>query len=115
MNNDGGYAWGVYNANAAAGDLDGDGTGEIVVPSDVHYINAYNPDGSPIPANAMYGGKNWGQVGIWESLATELRGWGECNGVRAESYRTNFADGPADIVDVNGDGVDGSGRHRQRV
>ncbi len=100
-----GYAWGVYNANAAAGDLDGDGTREIVVPSDVHYINAYHPDGSPIPANAMYGVKNWGQVGIWESLATELRGWGECNGLRPESYRTNFADGPADIVDVNGDGV----------
>ncbi len=105
LDNAGGYAWGVYNANAAAGDLDGDGSGEIIVPSDVHYINAYNPDGSLIPANAMYGGKNWGQVGIWESLQTELRGWGECNGVRAESYRTNFADGPADIVDVNGDGV----------
>ena len=105
LNNSGGYAWGVYNANAAAGDLDGDGTGEIIVPSDVHYINAYNPDGSLIAANAMYGGKNWGQVGIWESPQTELKGWGECNGVRTESYRTNFADGPADIVDVNGDGV----------
>jgi hypothetical protein len=105
LNSAAGYAWGVYNANAAAGDLDGDGTGEIVVPSDVHYINAYNPDGSQLPANPIYGGKNWGQVGIWESLATELRGWGECNGLRAESYRTNFADGPADIVDVNGDGV----------
>jgi hypothetical protein len=105
LNNSGGYAWGVYNDNAAAGDLDGDGTGEIIVPSDVHYINAYHPDGSLIPANSMYGSKNWGQVGIWESLATELRGWGECNGVRAESYRTNFADGPADITDVNGDGI----------
>ena len=105
LNNNGGYAWGVYNANAAAGDLDGDGTGEIIVPSDVHYINAYNPDGSPILANAMYGSKNWGQVGIWESLATELRGYGDCAGVRADRTRTNFADGPADIVDVNGDGV----------
>jgi hypothetical protein len=105
LNNVGGYAWGVYNDNAAAGDLDGDGTAEIIVPSDVHYINAYNPDGSPIPANAIYGGKNWGQVGIWESLDTELRGWGACDGVRAESYRTNFADGPADIVDLNGDGL----------
>ncbi len=105
LNNTGGYAWGVYNANAAAGDLDGDGTGEIIVPSDVHYINAYNPDGSHILANVMYGGKNWGQVGIWESLAIELRGWGACDGDRAESYRTNFADGPANIVDVNGDGV----------
>ena len=105
LNNDGGYAWGVYNDNAAAGDLDDDGTGEIIVPSDVHYLNAYNPDGSHIAANPMYGGKNWGQVGIWESPGIELRGWGACNGDRAESYRTNFADGPANIVDVNSDGV----------
>jgi hypothetical protein len=105
LSNDKGYAWGVYNANAAAFDLDGDHLAEIIVPSDVHYINAYKPDGSHIGANAMYGGKNWGQVGIWESLSTELRGWGACDGVRAESYRTNFADGPANIADVNGDGV----------
>lgn len=99
-----GYAWGVYNDNAALGDIDGDGTKELVVPSDVHYLNAYEADGARIPANAIYGGKNWGQVGVWESLTPELRGWGECNGARAESYRANFADGPADILDVNGDG-----------
>jgi uncharacterized repeat protein (TIGR01451 family) len=105
LNNDSGYAWGVYNANASAGDLDGDDANEIVVPSDVHYICAYEADGTQIPANTMYGGKGWGKVGVWESLTTELRGWGECNGVRAESYRTNFADGPSVIADVNGDGV----------
>ncbi|MCX7671636.1 MAG: VCBS repeat-containing protein, partial [Anaerolineae bacterium] len=105
LSNDSGYAWGVYNANAAVGDLDGDGAGEIVVPSDVHYICAYEANGVQIPANAMYGNKGWGKVGVWESLTVELRGWGACNGVRAESYRTNFADGPANIVDVNRDGV----------
>ncbi|MFZ6027609.1 MAG: FG-GAP-like repeat-containing protein [Chloroflexota bacterium] len=105
LRDEGGYAWGVFNDNAAAGDLDGDGIAEIIVPSDVHYINAYRPDGSHIQANAMYGGKNWGKVGIWESPEIELRGWGACDGVRAESYRTNFADGPANIVDVNGDGA----------
>jgi uncharacterized repeat protein (TIGR01451 family) len=105
LNNDSGYAWGVYNSNAAVGDLDHDGAGEIVVPSDVHYICAYEANGAQIPANAMYGGKGWGKVGVWESLATELRGWGECDGVRAESYRTNFADGPAVLADVNGDGA----------
>ena len=105
LNNDSGYAWGVYNANASAGDLDSDNMAELVVPSDVHYICAYEADGTQIPANGMYGDKGWGKVGIWESLATELRGWGECNGVRAESYRTNFADGPSVIADVNGDGV----------
>ncbi len=105
MTDGSGYAWGVYNDNTAVGDMDGDGAGEIIVPSDVHYINAYEANGAQIPANAIYGGDGWGKVGIWESLATEIRGWGRCNGDRAESYRTNFADGPAVIADVNGDGV----------
>jgi hypothetical protein len=105
LSDDGGYAWGVYNDNAAVGDIDGDGFGELVVPSDVHYICAYEANGAHIPANPIYDGKNWGQVGIWESLETELRGWGECNGVRAESYRANFADGPAVIADMDGNGV----------
>jgi uncharacterized repeat protein (TIGR01451 family) len=105
LSDDSGYAYGVFNDNAAVGDLDGDGTGEIVVPSDVHYICAYEPDGTQIPAHPMYGGKGWGKVGVWESLAVELRGWGECNGVRQESYRTNFAHGPAVIADVDGNGT----------
>jgi uncharacterized repeat protein (TIGR01451 family) len=105
LSNDSGYAWGVYNANASAGDLNGDKKAELVVPSDVHYICAYQGDGTQIPANAIYGDKGWGLVGVWESLATELRGWGACNGVREESYRTNFADGPSVIADVNGDGL----------
>lgn len=105
LSNDDGYAWGVYNANAAAGDLDGDGQGEVVVPSDVHYINAYEMDGTHISANAIYGGKNWGQVGVWESLEIELRGWGDCETTREERYRANFAHGPAVIADMDGNGV----------
>ncbi len=105
LSNDSGYAYGVFNDNAAVGDLDGDNIGEIVVPSDVHYICAYEPDGSQIPAKAIYDGKGWGKVGVWESLATELRGWGYCSGARAERYRTNFAHGASVITDVNGDGL----------
>jgi len=41
---------------------------------------------------------------VWESRIPEQRGWGECNGTRVESYRANFADGPAVIADLNGDG-----------
>jgi hypothetical protein len=105
-NNSNGYGWGVYNANAAAADINRDGRLELVVPSDVHYINAYEPDGSPILAKqTLYPGKYWGQVGVWESLVPEQRGWGACDGKRVESYRANFADGPAVLADVNGDGL----------
>lgn len=105
LSNDSGYAWGIYNDNAAAGDLDGDGMGELVVPSDVHYINAYEANGEQIPANAIYGGKGWGQVGVWESPEIELRGWGTCTAgdPRSERYRANFAHGPSVIADMNGD------------
>jgi hypothetical protein len=105
LNDTNGYSWGVYNTNAAAGNIDGDGQLELIVPSDVHYINAFNPDGSPVAANAaVYPGKNWwGRVGVWESMLPELRGWGTCDGTRTESYRANFADGPAVISDLNGD------------
>jgi len=107
LSNDSGYAWGVFNDNAAIGDLDADGMAEIVVPSDVHYICAYEANGAQIPAHATYGGKGWGKVGVWESPAIELRGWGTCtNGdPREERYRANFAHGPAAIADVNGDGA----------
>lgn len=107
LDNDSGYAWGVFNDNAAAGDLDGDGDGEVVVPSDVHYINAYEAGGVQIPANSIYGGDGWGAVGVWESLTTELVGYGSCDSAdgRAERYRTNFAHGPAAIADLNSDGA----------
>lgn len=105
LSNDSGYAYGVFNDNMAVGDVNGDGVVEIIVPSDVHYICAYTPNGEPLAAHSMYGDKAWGAVGIWESLDTELRGWGRCDGVRAESYRTNFAHGAAAIADVDGNGV----------
>lgn len=106
IDDDNGYAWGVYNANAAVANISGDARLELIVPSDVHYINGYSPNGALLPVNtSVYPNKEfWGQVGIWEDLTVEKRGWGRCDGVRAESYRTNFADGPAVLTDVNGDG-----------
>lgn len=94
-------AWGTYNDNAGIGDIDGDGQAEIVVPSDVHSVCAYEPDGTQIPANAIYGtGKTWGTVGIHVDHAVDLRGWAHCG----TEHRPNFAGSPATLADVNGDG-----------
>jgi hypothetical protein len=107
LTNDSGYAYGVFNDNAAVGDIDSDGYGELVVPSDVHYICAYERDGSQIPANLIYGDKAWGKVGVWESLEVELRGWGTCTygDERKERFRPNFAHGTSSIADVNADSI----------
>ena len=94
-------AYGLYNDNLTIGDIDGDGKGEIVAPSDVHYICAFKDDGTRIPAHGMYGGKVWGEVGVWVDLKAELRGWGYCG----TEHRPNFAHCPAAIGDVNGDGI----------
>lgn len=101
LSNESGYAWGVFNDNAAVGDLDNDGLAEIVVPSDVHYINAYEATGAQIPANAMYGNKGWGKVGVHVDHAVDLRGYANCG----TEHRPNFAHAPATMADVNGDGI----------
>jgi len=105
LSNDSGYAYGVFNDNGWIADLNGDGDKEIIVPSDVHYICAYSADGRQITSNSMYGDKGWGEIGLWEDPAIELRGWGDCSSTRGERYRTNLAHGAATVADLDGDGT----------
>lgn len=105
LSNNTGFAYGVYNDNAWVADLDNDGQEEIVVPSDVTTLCVYQPNGNQLSASSLYGNKKWGAVGTWENLSTEIRGWGQCNGIRSESYRSNFAHGASVIADVDGDGT----------
>jgi hypothetical protein len=103
---DNGYTAGAFNQNIAAGDLDRDGRGEIIGPSDVHYIAAFEDDGTQIRANGIYSYSNgtpkyWSRVGVHVSHLVDLRGYANC-GVE---HRPNFADSAPIIVDVNGDGV----------
>ncbi len=109
LSNGEGSAAGIYNNTISLGDLDGDGTLELVVPSDTITLCAYEPDGSQLHTNVMYHDQpghdmdHWGEVPAYVDLQYETRGWGPC--YDQPTARANFADGPANIVDVNGDGV----------
>ncbi len=99
-----GYSWGIFNANVALADLNGDGQREVISPSDTHYINAYDLDGIPLASNALYGSRNvWGLVGSYVNLAYEVHGWAEASDPNHE--RGNFASSPAVVTDMNGDGA----------
>ena len=104
LSTDQGSAAGLYNDNIALGDLDGDGALEVTVPSDTITICTYEPDGNPIyhdhPGHDM---DYWGEVPAYVDLQYEIRGWGPC--YEEPTARANFANGPANIVDVNADGI----------
>ncbi len=102
-----GYAAGCFNQNVAAADLDGDGRSEVIGPSDVHYITAYQDDGTQLRAHLRYGTnsdgsrKVWSAVGVHVDDAVDVRGYANC-GVE---HRPNFANSAPVLVDLDGDGV----------
>lgn len=104
-----GSAAGIYNDNIGLGDLNNDGKLEVIVPSDTITIAAYDADGNALPTNTMYHNHSghdmdyWAEVPAYIDLAYEIQGWGPC--YEEFTPRANFADGPANVVDVNGDGV----------
>lgn len=104
-----GSAAGIYNDNIALGDLNNDGKMEVIVPSDTITIAAYDADGNALPTHEMYHGHSghdmdyWAEVPAYIDLAYETQGWGPC--YDEFTARANFADGPANVVDVNSDGI----------
>jgi hypothetical protein len=106
-----GYAAGCFNENVGLADLDNDNRAEMVGPNDTHYVVAFNDDGSPIRANAIYGqvdsqNKPWARVGFHLSHQVDLRGYANCAaGTPPLEPRPNFADSAPTLVDVNDDGA----------
>jgi uncharacterized repeat protein (TIGR01451 family) len=101
-----GYAAGCFNENVGVADIDDDGHGEIIGPNDTHYAAAFNDDGTPVRANAIYGqvgglNKPWARVGLHVDNAVDLRGYANCG----SEHRPNMANSAPTIADVNGDGT----------
>ena len=102
---DSGYGAGIYNDNIAIADLNGAGRPQIFVPSDVHYMMAFNADGSQVAANLLFGNpaKVWSQVGVYVDQAYDIQGYGPCGSV-SPTLRPNFNSSAPAVGDVNGDG-----------
>ncbi len=102
-----GYGWGMYNQNAAADDINGDGFKEIIGPTDTHYITALDRDGNQLAANAIFnvsnpqGPKVWSQVGVHVSQNVDLVGYAHCG----TEHRPNFADSPPVLADLDHNGI----------
>ncbi len=104
-----GSAAGLYNDNIGLGDLNNDGALEVIAPSDTITIAAYDADGNALPTNEIYHDHSghdmdyWAEVPAYIDLEYETQGWGPC--YEEFTARANFADGPANVADVNGDGA----------
>jgi FG-GAP-like repeat len=97
-----GYGWGMYNENVVVADFTGDGTREIIGPTDTHYITALDRDGNQLPANAIYGaGKVWSQVGVHVDHTVDLRGYADCG----TEHRPNFANSAPIASDLDRNGI----------
>ena len=82
MSGEEGSATGLYNDNIGAGDIDGDGLPELIVPSDTITICAYEADGAQIGTHEMYHDQPghdmdlWGEVPAYIDMEYEIRGGG---------------------------------------
>ncbi len=93
---------GAYDQNLAVGDLDGDGTADIIAPTDNAYAGFYHGSGEAFDANPMFAERpKTPGVRYLHDLALAKQGWAEDEATALQAHFTNTA--PA-IADLNGDG-----------
>ena len=102
-------ALGIFGHNIAVGDINHDGYGELIVPSDTGKTCAYFYDGTPIPVNSVFnneffvGNKTWPDVVNYENYVYEKFGYHAPDGTPDSRFYMG-TDFPATIADVNADG-----------
>ncbi len=107
------WTYGIFMDTITTADLNGDGILEIIVPSDLSFISVFEPDGSVYMASkSVYGNRAWGQIALYESFDTEIRGdnggWGHPyvgTESREDLNKGEFGHSKAKVVDVDNDGT----------
>ncbi|MFH1437218.1 MAG: FG-GAP-like repeat-containing protein [Pseudomonadota bacterium] len=95
------YDYGGYNQNIGAGDLDGNGTLEVISTCDCCHFAVFHHDGAPVAVDGSYAdaGPWFASVPLFHDIELARRGWGEDG-----SDRDELTDSPPVITDLDGDG-----------
>lgn len=103
---DGAFHNGMYGNAIALGDLDGDGTLEIIAPTDTQYVAGFHWDGSLLEAHPQYDGRVWGKIALYEDYDQETDPSGHYNnhGWDGDPMKAALGHCSAVLSDVDGDG-----------
>jgi hypothetical protein len=91
------YAFGGYNQNIGAADMDGDGVDDVVSSTDTIYLGIFKGSGAPFAAAAGYAPKVVPSVPAYHDPAEAKQGWGTKD-------RSEFTDSPPVMADLDGSG-----------
>jgi hypothetical protein len=96
------YLAGCYDQNLAIGDLDGDGSWDLVAPHDNAYASFHHGSGEAFDAAPGFASTKTPGVRYLHELTEAQQGWAEDEATALQAHFTNTA--PA-IADVDGDGT----------
>ncbi len=91
------WDFGGYNQNIGAGDLDGDGTLDVVSSYDAIGFGVFHGDGTPFPTDESFTDRVITAVEAYHDLALSQQGWGTGD-------RSEFTYSPPVVADIDADG-----------